>query len=437
MSDLDEAEKKLASNDAEGAYLALRPVLGYPASGLEERALFARAAAVLAELSRRFGAAPLAETITKIAREPDDARALYDAGYGLYEQGQFDFAAAMLARANRIAPGQSAIVSELATALERLTRSGEAALFLDASGTPERDPFCAYLSGFHWIMSGDLDVPRKRVAQLASHGDERVAFMRGALEGMLARADALRAAGITLDDRALTAWHAVLSGSLLLHESPHGHDHPMRGRYAFVQDTPALMREGIERLAGVLGRTSRVIAAPDRPSRILARAAATRMGVPCIDWTPGVERGEGLVVAWSLEAIEDTTFLRALHTHAPGQRLFAHASCWTEPLAYAPDVTTILHQSITHPWTGGAMVVDPATQQITRAAPDPRSDDALAAEILATTQEDESVTSRDHVLAIARALASLPEAHRLGLHRASGQRFHQRLGGPVPSARFL
>ncbi|WP_236519926.1 hypothetical protein [Sandaracinus amylolyticus] len=437
MNELEEAERQLAANDVQGAYRALRAVAGYPATGLDDRALFARAATLLAELSRRFGAGPLAETIAKIAREPDDVRALYDAGYGLYEQSQFDLAATMLARANRLAPGQSAIVSELATALERLMRSGEAALLLDASGTPERDPFCAYLSGFHWIMSGELEVPRERVALLAGLDDERIVFMRRALEGMLARAGALIAAEITLDDRSLTAWHAVLSGSLLLHESPHGHDHPMRGRYAFVQDSPPLMREGIERLVTVIERPSRVIAAPDRASRILARATATRLGVPCIDWSAGVERGEGLVVVWSLEAIEDSTFLRAMHMHAPGQRLFAHASCWTEPLAYAPDVTTILYQSITHPWTGGAMEVDPATQQITRASPDPRSDDALAAEILATKSEDESVTSRDRVIAIARALASLPEAYRLGLHRASGQRWHQRLGGPVPSARFL
>ena len=54
------------------------------------------------------------------------------------------------------------------------------------------------------------------------------------------------------------AWvhKGALNGSVLLSESPHGYDEPMRGRYAFLQDSPALIRLGIERLRQVLGITN-------------------------------------------------------------------------------------------------------------------------------------------------------------------------------------
>src|SRR6185436_14133196 len=158
-------------------------------------------------------------------------------------------------------------------------------------------------------------------------------------------------------EHALTAWQAVINSTILLHESPHGYQEPMRGRYAFLSDRPELVREGIERLRNVLAvsgeRLERVVATPSRQSRIVALAAAELLGLPFLDWSPGAER-QGLVVAWSLDSVSDGDFLKALHPHGPGQRLFVHASCWTDPFPYAPDVTTLLYQTITDPWTGGA-----------------------------------------------------------------------------------
>jgi hypothetical protein len=100
-------------------------------------------------------------------------------------------------------------------------------------------------------------------------------------------------------------------------------------------------------------------------------------------------------------------------------------------------VTTFLHQTVTCPWTGGAMRVDPETRQVVRAPPDPRGDDAIAAEIVAANIIDPSVSPLDDVLAIVRALQGLPPDRGPGLARTGGKRLHQRAGGPVPSNRFL
>ncbi|MCA9606757.1 MAG: hypothetical protein KC619_14225 [Myxococcales bacterium] len=436
---LAQSRDALASGDPQGAYRTLSSLFAASPDPLEDAGALKEALGLLAEMSRAFGAADLAELVVRAAATPDDPSTLYDAAYALYEQQQFAPATTLLWRANRIAPGSPKIVSELCGCLEKQLRYAEAALAVEASGVADRDPLCAYLSGYCWIMCGDLDVPRKRIVQLASSTDAALVFMRDALAAMLARADALTAAGVALDERALTAWQAVLSGSLLLHESPHGYDTPMHGRYAFVSDGPGLMREGIERLGRLLEATgrrpARVVTAPDRDSRVLGLATAKHLGLGCESWK-GKAADDTLVVAWNLDTVGDGAFLKALHEHRPGQLLFAHASSWTDPFPYAPDVTTLLFQHATSAYTGGALRVDPATGGVTPAAPDPRTDGVLADEVLAAEITDASATPLEPVVAIAKALAALPEPQRPGFHRTTGRRIHQRAGGPVPSNRF-
>lgn len=436
---LAEARSKLAAGDAQAAFLALKPPLSYPAASLDDTARFQRALGAFAGVARAIAGPALGDLADAVAARPDDPQALYDLAYQLYEQGLHGIAATLLARANRLAPGEPGIVTELCACLEATMQYGLAALTVDTSGLAEHDPVCAYLSGFDWLMSGDLDIPRKRLAQLASVTTGPVPEMRDALIGMVARADAIRAAGVALDDRALTAWQAVIDGTVLLHESPHGHDEPMHGRYAFVNDAPSRMREGLERLSSVLSaceRTpARVVSAPDRASRILAIAAARMLGLPLVPFR-ATEPTSGLVVAWSMEAVEDAAFHKACFEHAPGQILFVHASSWVEPFPYAPDVTTLLHQVVRHPYTGGAPRLDPETRQVAPAPPDPRSDEACADEILRAEPSDPSVSDLALVRAVAHALGALPEAQRGGLHRSSGRRHRQRAGSPVPSNRF-
>lgn len=425
---LAEATRLLAVGNAQDAYGALRPLLEYPATDLRDPVAFVAAVRVFAKLAQVFAGDELAALLVAVADRPDDPNALYQAAFTLYDHHLPAIAATLLDRANRVLPGQAPIVGELVASLEAMMAYPIAALVAEASGLVPSDPMITYLAGFNGLMAGDLDGARERLAAMPPTSDVNLSAMRDVLAGMVARADALEAAGVELDERALTGWQAVIDGTVLLHESPAGHDEPMRGRYAYVGDSPGLMREGIERLAKVLAANAidvkRVVAAPDRASTILAAATARVLGVPWAPWA-GEAAPAGLVVVWSMETVGDEAFARALHPHAPGQVLFVHASSWVEPFPYAPDVTTFLHQVVTHPYTGGAMrVVD---DKATRAEPDERPLEALVDEIVGATLDDGSASSLAQVLAVA-AVA--------GLGRTSGLRLRQRAGSPVPSNRF-
>jgi hypothetical protein len=214
----------------------------------------------------------------------------------------------------------------------------------------------------------------------------------------------------------------------------------MRGRYAYVGDSYALMREGVDRLGRALAtaerRPSRVVATPDRSSRILGRATATLLGLPFEDWD-GAALADRVVVAYDLAEIEDTDVLEALQDHAPGQVLFAHASSWTDPFPYSPDVTTFLYQVVSCPWAGGAPILDPEGGPTLRATPDEAPEEEIATRIVSATTEHASRTRWDDVAALLEAGLALDEPWRLGLGRDTGRRARQRIGSAVPSNRFV
>jgi hypothetical protein len=430
-----EAAQKLAAGDAHGAFATLRPLLEHPSPVADDARQLARALSAFAEIAERIAGAELASTMRRTSGRCDDIEVLYAAAYALYDQKLHGFAATLLTRADRLAPRQARIVVELCSNLEALLAYHEARQRIDELPA-DAEPFVTYLGGFYALMCGDLEAARLRVHALRDAQGE-TAFMRDELAAMLARADAVAAAGISLGEHALTAWHAIINGSLLLHESPHGYDKPMRGRYAFVSDSPQLMRLGIERLARVLGarRPARVVSAPDRASRILARAVARAIDLPLAEWHPGAAAG-GLYVAWDLDGVGDSRFLIDLKKHANDQILFVHACAWVDPPGYAPDVTTLLYQSITHPYLGGAPVASADGKQLRRQEPDARDEEALAAEILALPPDDDSAVAIDRGLEIVAALDGLVESQRLGLRRGSGARRRVRAGSPVVSARF-
>lgn len=156
----------------------------------------------------------------------------------------------------------------------------------------------------------------------------------------------------------------------------------------------------------------------------MAGALARRLNLPLKTWQADVEP-RGLVVAWSLEHVAIPEFWIALREYTPSTRLFVHASCWTDPFDYAPDFTTVLYQQITNAWEGGLLRVDPDTQELNSAPPDPRSVEELVAEVM-TAEPENTPIAADLQQQIAR-LMHYPQ---------SGPRPRQRAGGPVPSNHF-
>lgn len=431
------ARECLKSGDHQGAFLALRPLLEYPGE-LDEDGEAQATLEVFAGVAVALGGPELGELVGRAAKSPRDAGALYDVAFMLYEQKQFGIGATLLTRASRLEPSSVKIIHELVSCLEALGANSHAALVLTASGLAKHDPMSAYLLAFNLLMAGDLEAAGRVAPAAGPEAHPNFVFMVGALDAMLARARALEVS-VPLDGCALTAWHAALNGSVLLHESPHGYDEPMHGRYAYVADAAGLMREGIYKVGAVLEhvgrRPGRVVAAPDRASQILALATARALDLELLPFSEdGLE--DCLVVAWNLDAIGDATVLRALRAHRPGQVLWAHASSWTDPFPYSPDITTLLYQSVTHPWLGGAMRADPDTQQVTAAEPDTRPDDELAAEILAAELTDPSAAAPELLPALLDATFGLAPARALGLRRDEGLRLHQRMGSAVQSNRF-
>src|SRR5690606_15178934 len=190
----------------------------------------------------------LGAQVAAVAVAPDEPTGLFEAAYALYEQRLYPIAATLLARANRLVPGTADIVTELCANFEAMMAYDAARQTLEASGLPGLDPMCTYLHCCCGIMGCDVEPARSRAGDLARlGGDELLVSLRATLEGMVARADAVGRA-VPLHERELSGWQAVIDGSILLHESPHGFDAGMNGRYAFVADSASLMREGLDRL---------------------------------------------------------------------------------------------------------------------------------------------------------------------------------------------
>src|SRR4029077_773926 len=99
-----------------------------------------------------------------------------------------------------------------------------------------RSFLCAYLYAFNAAMTGRLDLARTALADLQPDSSETES-MRGTIAGIVARAE--RIAGVcALDARDLRGWHYVLTGGLVIHQSPYGFDDPMHGPHASPHHPP-------------------------------------------------------------------------------------------------------------------------------------------------------------------------------------------------------
>ncbi len=422
-------ERLIAAGDEGAAFARLRAGLGWPAGKAIEPALLPRWLGAVAELAARRGADALAQLAADAVRDPDSPDRLYDLGYALIDAGAPDLAASVLWRCLALVGDSEEVVCELASALESALAYPDAfAILHEHAALRARSFLCRYLYAFNAAMAGRLEVTRETLPILAPDSEEAEA-MADSIAAIVARADRV-AGACPLDARDLRGWHFVLNGSLLAHQSPYGFDEPMHGRYAWLADSLPRIASGLERLALLVRDQGLpcVYAPPGRGHEIVARAAAIRLGLPLAPWPAVGVPAPGLVVLYDLADLAPADVER-LAPRRPDQVVFAHASPWTHDSPIAPDVTTLLYQSLVPPW-GESMLIDPETRELRAAAADDRAAELVAADLAAVSGLDAADLAADEPA----RWAALVE--RAWPPPSGGRRARLRAGGPVPSSRF-
>jgi hypothetical protein len=112
----------------------------------------------------------------------------------------------------------------------------------------------------------------------------------------------------------------------------------------------------------------------------------------------------------------------------PDQVVFAHASPWTTDGPVAPDVTTLLYQTLVAPWAAHT-IVDPETRALSQAAADDRAAPEIAGDLAAAVGLDDHELEADEPARWAALVARVWPP-------APGPRSRLWAGGPVPSSRF-
>ncbi|MCA8935175.1 MAG: hypothetical protein KDB68_03140 [Planctomycetes bacterium] len=426
---LQQVAAVVSACDFQQGFSLLHPVLRFP-SELDDSQL-AQGLEALADISTGLGGDKLARALKPASEDPGDARKLYDAGFECIEEGLSGIAATLLARANVSHPNQPGILAELSSALEGEMLYAEAADFIEsASPSVLDDPLCCYLLAFDSLMCGRIERFLEMTQRLRPNGDENIEFMKARLERVAGRIDALQP--ITrLDSRDLRGWHFALQGALLTHVASAGFEEGMTGRYAWLQDSYTLCRQGLqhlqEALAAIEFRPTRVVALGDRSSRILATAAAKLLNLPLHDWAEHPQ-GDELVVAYDLAQGPDDQ-VAALRAVQPGRLVFAHASVWTSVLPFVADITTLLYQSNVAPWDGGLRSGEGGG--VEKTPPDESPEAELADKLLGTSFEPDNAVPFAQVTDLIRA------GWGLSSFANGAQRERYFPGGPVPSSRFL
>ncbi|MEK7865268.1 MAG: hypothetical protein AAB434_01205 [Planctomycetota bacterium] len=389
-----------------------------------------------------MGDAALGSHLRDASRTYNDPNALYELGYELLERGLSGVAATVLSRTNDLAPGRPKVLGELAFALGDVGQSEEVLRVL--RGVPElaeRDFVLSYMLAFHSIMTRDMAEAARRLPKLLADAQNAKSTefppMAKTIEGILAREDAVRHA-TRLDDDDLRGWQFVVNGHFLLHVSPHGEE-VMRGRYGYVNDSPALCHEGIRRLAALFDvldlKPARVFFLADRASEALGRAAARELGIGVSPWPKEGTTSPGLVVADDMRAFPRETLATVL-PHAAGQPLWAQARCWTQHGPFAEDCATLLYQARTTPWDA-TMQVDSATKEVQPGKPVEGTPEQLASRILDARVDTDALADLPELVSLARAACKMTGEHAPGLVRTKGKRRKCWVESPVRSNRFL
>jgi hypothetical protein len=422
------------------AYSVIREVLNYPGQ-IEDDFLWNDALKLFERICRGLSGDFLGDLVKGVIEKPHNIDALYELSYELYEQNIHSIAATFLNKANLLTPQNERIVSELVSNLEALMMNKEATNILsEAKSLLNSSEICRYLYAFHSIMTGDIDTPEKILPTIQDSIDKDIQFMAKSIKGMLNRFSVLKRSR-PLDNKDLRGWHMVMNGSVLLHLSPFGLDDAMFGRYAYITDSYSLCRHGIERVQEVLKvaeiNLPSIIALPDRSSQILALATSKIVGKPLKYWDEIDINTEGLIVVYDLDEVQPGELLPEIADHRPGQLLWAHASCWTNPFPFSPDITTYLYQHNNSPWGGGGFVYNTKAKRVEISDSDKTADEELSLKIVDAEIDRDYIDDLEDLLAMINPLRNLSEDSNPGIYKTSERRRLQRTGSPVLSNRFV
>jgi len=431
--------KYLGESNLKEAFVLIRSFFSYP-NEISDELLLKDAFILLESIIRDLIGDHLGEIVKKLIDNPDSISDLYSLAYELYELKIHDMAAFFLGGVNKIKPQDPNIVSELVSNLEAMMLNKEAYNILSESRElVESDELHRYLLAFNGLMIGKIEEPLKHLPTLRNSDDTDIQFMYQALKGMLNRASALKESR-ALDDRDLRGWHMVLNGVILLHYSPFGLEDGMFGRYAYISDSPTLIQEGITRVKEVLDSSGleipSVLALPDRSSQILAMIASKLLNLPLKQWNDIDANTPGLIVAYDLDEVYSESVLIEIAEHRPNQILWVHASCWTNPFPFSPDITTYLYQENVNPWSGGSLAYDTKKEKVTITDPDKSDNEEIATRFLEPSKDVDYINDLEDLLSLIEPLKTLENEDLPGIFREKGRRIRQRQGSPVLSNRF-
>ena len=391
-------------------------------------------AAVLAALG---GTDDAIAAVAAAADQPDDADALYLAGWQLADIGLGDLAVAPLGRSLSLRPGHTPALDELALALEEAGRPDEAARLYRANPAAlDSAESSRALYSHYAAMAGDLGVTQHLVPLIDPAGPH--GFFRERAIARVARMNAV--AGVArLDSSDLRGWEVVLNGMLLLHPSEIGTDE-MNGRFGAIWDNPDRFEQILSLLQAVLDRVDRqptqIVAAADRDSQILGWALAARFGLDAphpVDGEPP-SSGTTLVSLFNWSSLDEQIFSR----YGSDQRavLFGYSLDWTQRSSLAPDVVGLEAQATFPVWGEHMRVVDDpaggAPRDVIREPIDDRDAGVVGRELGSRTPVASAERDGGEVLSVAAAMTRQPDS--CGLLGGARDRYYT--DGPVRSNRF-
>jgi hypothetical protein len=136
----------------------------------------------------------------------------------------------------------------------------------------------------------------------------------------------------------------------------------------------------------------------------------------------------GIIVVYDLGSLPSHGLVRVMDRKSD-QILYAHACPWTRDAAVAPDVATLVYESLVPPW-GEKLLKRAGDDEVTRQAADARDPGVIAQEVLGKGGLDAEEAARDDLggwnALVAATWPPGPEGRRSRLWA----------GGPVPSNRF-